>query len=710
MLTFYESAAGAFADGRFGVDIVKHGHEVTVRYFTQSRRVPLPPSSSPDVFVPRAYYQAFPKRAACFPFSFTRTFDRAKFSRIPGNVWIQFLARKRDERWCELIMAQYDAYLSGVPNPSSFSLFRRVQEWAAVKINEIAGWAEGGVIIPQTEQKEQEDGFQVSIRIAIQEDRRSRMPLIRFVEALLSPLADMNEFEVVSTSKRLLSYMEERTFSPEDKRDFLLCTSEIRAFFPDAIYEDEPLLLEHVPEEIATEEIRTPRADILPAAPVEESEKPDVEAEQSKRKLEKAMRKIGILDGKLEVVSMVKGPTLQQITVKLPRGMKFNDLSRQRMNLQTELGKEEITITQGSQPGTAALLFPRDTRDIVWLEPILASEAFQQYTKEHDLAFVAGVDIIGQPIFDSLTRFHYALVTGAKGGGKTEFTMGMLYTLLSYNSPDMLQVTIIDPKRIDFSFFNIGFPHITGVITDTEEAIETLEGLTDEMEERYEQLEKAGVRSPKAYREKTKQSMPYKVVLVDEYADLFIQDKSVEEFIVRLGNKARACGIFVILCTQRPSADIVTGKIKGNFLTRFCFNLPAHSDYHTVFGKQMNPCLLGKGDGLAMIEGKNGYIRFQSPLLAGNETELEKKLSALKERWVNTRDQEEKDQEEQMAKLLAYIEQTGETRIREIQKYMGVRTVVAQDMMQKLVLKGALLAPDEKNPRYRLAKSENNMT
>jgi S-DNA-T family DNA segregation ATPase FtsK/SpoIIIE len=378
------------------------------------------------------------------------------------------------------------------------------------------------------------------------------------------------------------------------------------------------------------------------------------------------MRRVGILERRLEVTDVKRGPTIQQFTVKLPRGMKFNILVNQTTNIQAELGVEGVSVTQGAQPGTAAFLFPRASREIVWLTPIIESEAFQTYRKEHDLAFVSGVDIIGQPMFDSLARFHYALVTDAKGGGKTEFTMGMLYTLLSYNSPDILQVTIIDPKRIDFSFFNIGFPHITGVITDTEEAIETLEGLTDEMEKRYKQLEKAGVRSPKAYREKTKQPMPYRLVLVDEYADLVMQDGSVEDFIVRLGQKARACGIFVILCTQRLSADIVTGKIKANFLTRFCFNLPVPSDYATVFGKQMNPCLLGKGDGLAMIEGKNGYIRFQSPLLADNEAELEKKLAELRDRWVNETKQEEKEQEEQLNRLLYYIEQTGETRIREI--------------------------------------------
>ncbi len=702
MITFYDTLEGAHhvADGRFGVDFIKHGAMVTVRYFTQSRRIPLPPSSSPDVFVPSVFYQAFPKRAACFPFSFVQTIDLEKFSGIPGNVWIQFLARKRDERWRALVMSQYDAYLSGVPNPSSISLLRRMQEWVAVKINEVAGWSEGGIIIPQAEQKEQEDGFQVSIRIAVQEDRRSRLPLIRFVESLLVPLADMNEFECAFTSKRLLSYMKERTFSPDDKRDFLLCTSEIRAFFPDARQvEEEAFLLKAAPVEVVTEEISVPQE---VSAPTEVSLHSDIEAEHSKRKLEKAMRKVGILDGKLEIVSTVKGPTLQQITVKLPRGMKFNDLSRQRMNLQTELGKEEIAIKQGAQPGTAALLFPRDTRDIVWLEPILVSGAFQQYAKEHDLAFIVGVDIVGQPMFDSLSRFHYALVTGAKGGGKTEFTMSILYTLLSYNTPDTLQVTIIDPKRIDFSFFNIGFPHMTGIITDMEEAVDVLNELTEEMEKRYALLEYAGVRSPKAYREKTRQPMPYKLILVDEYADLFMQDESVEDFIVRLGQKARACGIFVILCTQRPSSDIVTGKIKANFLTRFCFNLPAPSDYQTVFGKQMNPCLLGKGDGLAIIEGKNGYIRFQSPLLAGDETDLEKKLAVLRDRWINRTEQEEKEQAEQLSKLLSFIEKTGETRVREIQKFLGVRTVVVQEMLQTLVKQGSLLPPDEKNSRYRL--------
>jgi S-DNA-T family DNA segregation ATPase FtsK/SpoIIIE len=711
MITFYDTLEGArhLADGRFGVDFIKHGEEVTVRYFTQSRRVSLPPSSCPETFRPRMFYQAFPKRAACFPFSFSKVIDIEKMARIPGNVWIQFLARKRDERWRELVMEQYDAYLTGVPNPSANRWLRRVQEWAAEKIMDVSGWAEGGVVIPAAEQKEQEDGYQASIRIAVQEERRTRMPLVRFAESLLSNLSDMNEYEIVSAGKGLLTYMEERNFCPEDKRSFLLCTSEIKAFFPVVEKEEsqlaEPLLLD-APVEIDPAIDPAPRKVVEIKAERVQEEKSDAEIEQTKRKLEKAMRKIGFLhEQRLDVSDVTKGPTMQQVTIRIPKGVSYNALAKQIKNLQAELGVEEISITQGKQPGTAALLFRRDAREIVWLEPLIESEEFRAYAKKNDLAFIAGVDIAGKPIYESLVRLKHIISAGTTGGGKTEFLIALLYCLLSVHSPDDMYIYGIDPKRIALSLFR-PFSHVKGILTDMDEAVELLQSLTDEMDRRYQLMEEAGVESIQEYCEETGEKIPYIVIVIDEYADLSMTNETVEFFIIRLGQLARQAGIHVVLATQRPAADILTSKIKTNLLSRFCFLCASPGDYQTVFGKQMSPALMGKGDGLCVREGIPGMTRFQAPLLAGSSKEKKGKLEALRSKWM----QQEDDSEEKLEQLAAYIEQTGETRIREIQKFLGVRTALAQDMMQRLVTKGILLPPSEKNPRYRLTNSENKMT
>jgi S-DNA-T family DNA segregation ATPase FtsK/SpoIIIE len=701
-----------FAEGVFGVDVVKHGESIDTRYFSESRRVPFLPSNALETFEYTNVYQVLPIRAACFPFSFSRYFNFSKLRTFPGNMWVQILARKRDDRWRDMVAAQYDAHLNGVKNPSSFSLLRRAQEWIAEKIHETAGWAEGGVVIPESEQKETEDGFQVSIRIAIQGERRRNRGISSLLESLFKPLANVNEFKIESSSRSLLSNMKARTFATDDRKSFILCTSELRAFFPIlnvseeiAEYEEETYADEYIATELTAEEV-TPEESIT--SPVHRSEmistpEPrDTETEQTKRKLEKAMRKIGLLnEQRLEVAGIMKGPTLQQVLIKLPRGTTLNALMKQQKNLQAELGVEEVTVTQGKQPGTAALLFRRDVRETVWLEPILESDEFKRYAKKHDLAFVAGADIAGQPIFESLVRLKHIISAGTTGGGKTEFLIALLYCLLSVHGPDELHIYGIDPKRIALSLFR-PFPHVRNILTDMEEAVDLLGSITEEMDRRYALMEELGVESIQEYQEETGEKIPYIVIVIDEYADLSMVNVQVEYYIIRLGQLARQAGIHVVLATQRPAADILTSKIKTNLLSRFCFLCASPGDYATVFGKQIHPALMGQGDGLCVREGIPGMTRFQAPLLASSSKEKREKLETLRSKWV----QEEAEDEEKLERLAAFIAETGETRIREIQKYVGVRTAKAQEMMQKLVAKGVLLPPDDENPRYRLVKEE----
>jgi len=255
--------------------------------------------------------------------------------------------------------------------------------------------------------------------------------------------------------------------------------------------------------------------------------------------------------------------------------------------------------------------------------------------------------------------------------------------------PDELALYLIDPKQVEYSMFN-GFPQVKKIITDMKKADLLLASLVNEMEKRYELFAKSGVKNITSYNKNHEQKIPFIVTAIDEYADLVMVNPKVEEHLVRLGQKARAAGIHLIICTQKPLADIVTSVLKSNLPSAISFRLKTSSDYQTVFGKGIPYNLLGKGDGVCKLEGQlKEYERFQSPILTLDEEDEEGIYTELKELFkdvvVDSGELEEVKVELEIDKLKRIIANTGETRVSELQSSMGIAIGKVTELLKQLV-------------------------
>jgi S-DNA-T family DNA segregation ATPase FtsK/SpoIIIE len=249
-------------------------------------------------------------------------------------------------------------------------------------------------------------------------------------------------------------------------------------------------------------------------------------------------------------------------------------------------------------------------------------------------------------------------------------------------------IYLIDPKMVEFTQFK-GFPQVKSVITDMRKANGLLNSLVEEMEKRYETFSKTGCKDIQTYNLKNEQKIPYILFVIDELSDLMMVNKSVEDGIVRLCQMARGAGIHLILATQRPSVDVVTGVIKANMPSRIAFAVTSVTDSRTILDKSGAEKLLGRGDGIAKIEGsKNEFERFQSPVLTLNKEEEEEiidKLIHLFDGVVVEDEIQEAKEEEPIDQLKRCIANTGELRVNELARLMELGNNKVHALMQKLL-------------------------
>ena len=270
---------------------------------------------------------------------------------------------------------------------------------------------------------------------------------------------------------------------------------------------------------------------------------------------------------------------------------------------------------------------------------------------------------------------------------------------------------LVDPKQVEFSCFE-PFPHVQEVITDMRLAARTFVGLVLEMERRYTFLKEKGYRDMLSYnKENPEDKQPYILCVVDEFADLKAQFPEVEEYIQRLGQKARGAGIHLVLATQYPLADVISSVIKSNLPSVFCFSLKTQREYTTVFGEGIPYRLLGLGDGVAKIEGaEHRFERFQSPLIEMNQKEETRIMEKLATMFEITHDIEVslpmEEEIDLLLKLKRIIKTTKETRITKLQKVMGIRTNDLQDLMAELVEQKFLYKHKSRSKGYELIATE----
>ena len=294
-----------------------------------------------------------------------------------------------------------------------------------------------------------------------------------------------------------------------------------------------------------------------------------------------------------------------------------DDLARNTSSTSTR-----VSIIPGKN--TVGIEIPNDNREPVSLHEILSDEKFKK--REIKLPIALGKSISGVPIVGDLTSMPHLLIAGTTGSGKSVCINTIIISLLYKLDPNLCKFILIDPKMLELSAYE-GIPHLlTPVITDSKKATAALGWTVKEMNNRYKLMSKVGVRNIDGYNKKHTLKMPYIVLIVDEMADLMlVAGKEIENYIQKLSQMARAAGIHIIMATQRPSVDVITGTIKANFPTRVSFQVSSKIDSRTILGEQGAEQLLGKGDMLFM-SAANRIIRIHAPYVSEQEIAKVSKL------------------------------------------------------------------------------------
>jgi len=339
--------------------------------------------------------------------------------------------------------------------------------------------------------------------------------------------------------------------------------------------------------------------------------------------IEKILLDFGI-KGKIKKVS--NGPVVSLYEFEPAPGVKVSKI----ISLSDDIARNTSSVSTrvSTIPGrnTVGIEIPNGKREGVVLSEIIGSESFTK--KDIKLPIALGKSISGSPIVADLTSMPHLLIAGTTGSGKSVCINTIISSLLYKHNPDNCKFILIDPKMLELSSYE-GIPHLLSpVITDAKKATAALSWTVREMENRYKLMSSEGVRNIDGYNQKHKLKMPYIVVVVDEMSDLMlISSREIEGYVQKLSAMARAAGIHIIMATQRPSVDVITGTIKANFPTRISFQVSSKIDSKTILGEQGAEQLLGKGDMLFMSSA-NKIFRIHGPYIS--EGEIEKITSSLR--------------------------------------------------------------------------------
>ncbi|MFD1739297.1 DNA translocase FtsK [Bacillus salitolerans] len=337
---------------------------------------------------------------------------------------------------------------------------------------------------------------------------------------------------------------------------------------------------------------------------------------------------------KAKVVNVTQGPSVTRYEVHPEPGVKVNKITNLTDDLKLALSAKDIRM-EAPIPGknTIGIEVPNKNSKPVFISEIINSPTFRN--NPSPLTVALGLDISGAPIVTDLKKMPHGLIAGATGSGKSVCINAMLVSLLYKASPHEVKLLLIDPKMVELAPYN-DIPHLVSpVITDVKAATAALKWAVEEMERRYERFVHSGVRDITRYNELVKEhndpsgEMPYLVIVIDELADLMmVAPGEVEESICRIAQKARACGIHLLLATQRPSVDVITGLIKANIPTRIAFSVSSQVDSRTIVDASGAEKLLGKGDMLFLENGASKPVRLQGNFVSDDE--IEKIVSHVK--------------------------------------------------------------------------------
>ena len=360
-----------------------------------------------------------------------------------------------------------------------------------------------------------------------------------------------------------------------------------------------------------------PVLDLLDAPPPLESRQIKEDLANNARVLEETLGDFGI---SAKVTDIERGPVITRYELEPAPGVKLNRIVTLSDDISLAMKAQSVRIIAPIPgKGRVGVEVPNMQSSFVYLKEVIGANEFQ--SSESKLTLALGKDITGQPIITDLTDMPHLLIAGATGSGKTVCVNSIILSLLFKATPNELKFLMIDPKMVELAPFN-GLPHlICPVVNDAKKAAHALNWVVNEMEDRYQLLAKVGARNIEAYNRK-QENIPYIVVIIDELADLMMVSRDqIETAITRLAQLSRAVGIHLILATQRPSVDVITGVIKANLPARISFKVASKVDSRTVLDMNGADKLLGKGDMLFLRPGESRLIRIQGSLVMDKEIE-----------------------------------------------------------------------------------------
>jgi len=366
-----------------------------------------------------------------------------------------------------------------------------------------------------------------------------------------------------------------------------------------------------------TFKFKLPSFDFLKKPSKTERERKNIETDINSNVLEKILLDFGV-EGKIKKIS--HGPVVTLNEFEPAAGVKVSKIINLSEDIARNTSSESARISTIPGSNTIGIELPNQSRENVYLSEIISSTNFSK--KNIKLPIALGKGISGIPIVGDLFSMPHLLIAGTTGSGKSVCINTIILSLLYKHTPNKCKFILIDPKMLELSAYE-GIPHLLcPVITEAKKAASVLGWVVKEMESRYKLMTREGVKNIDGYNSKHKISMPYIVVIVDEMSDLMlVAGKEIESYIQKLSQMARAAGIHIIMATQRPSVDVITGTIKANFPTRISFQVTSKIDSRTILGEQGAEQLLGKGDMLYMTSA-NRMVRIHAPFVS--ESEIEK--------------------------------------------------------------------------------------
>ncbi len=382
------------------------------------------------------------------------------------------------------------------------------------------------------------------------------------------------------------------------------------------IQEDLPFIKADKIKENEKIKFQLPTLELLKIPTKKEKENSNKEEISDPEFLEKILLDFGV-SGNIKKIS--HGPVVTLNEFEPAAGVKVSKIINLSDDIARNTSSESARIATIPGSNTVGIELPNSSRENVYLSEILENNDFRK--KDFKLPIALGKNISGSPVVGDLSSMPHLLIAGTTGSGKSVCINTIILSLLFRHSPEKCKFILIDPKMLELSTYE-GIPHLLcPVITEAKKAASVLGWVVKEMESRYRLMTKEGVRNIDGYNSKHKLPMPYIVVVVDEMSDLMlVAGKEIENYIQKLSQMARAAGIHIIMATQRPSVDVITGTIKANFPTRISFQVSSKIDSRTILGEQGAEQLLGKGDMLFMSSA-NKVLRIHAPFVSDNEIE-----------------------------------------------------------------------------------------